>query len=145
MPPTMDQTENPYRTRNVTFRMYALLVDLVHRAADATDKNLSDYIRDIIVPVAAKDLGEEPPELPRLKRGRYSSMIAQAAKAAGMSREDFEAMVLADAAAKMLAEAKGKAQHGSGERQAHRRLGVYTGTPGESTSVRTGSRRKTGG
>ncbi len=80
-----------YATQNVTFRAYAIQVELIRRAADHTGKRLSDYIRDLVVPQAARDLGEDEPNLPKIERGRYGSIVAKAAKARGMSREDFEA------------------------------------------------------
>lgn len=79
-----------YTTKNVTVRCYEIDANAVQRAAERAGKTLSDYCRDVLIPWAYSDLGEKRPNLPTLERGRYSSMVEQAAKARGMTRDQFE-------------------------------------------------------
>jgi hypothetical protein len=95
---------NMYATQNVTFRAYEVQIDLIRRAAERTGKKQSDYIRDLIVPQAAADLGEELPPMPTIKRGRFSSAVARAAKARGLSPEDFKEWAAQQFAAQIFAE-----------------------------------------
>jgi uncharacterized protein (DUF1778 family) len=94
-----------YATKNITFRAYEIQIDLIQRAADKRGVSLSDFCRDLLVPAAAKELGEEPPPLPKIERGRYGSIIAKAAKALGMTREEYEARVIQQEAARIMADA----------------------------------------
>jgi uncharacterized protein (DUF1778 family) len=110
-----------YSTKNVTVRCYEVDSDAIQRAADRSGKTLSDYCRDVLIPWAYSDLGEKRPNLPPLERGRYSSMIDQAAKAAGMSREQFERRAAEQmAAAEALGVAGPLQSAGSGLRPAVR-------------------------
>jgi uncharacterized protein (DUF1778 family) len=116
----MNQTRTPsnppsaiapsYETKNITFRTYGVYVDAIERAAAKAGKTISDYARDILAPFAYSDLGERMPNLPAIQRGRYSSMINQAAKASGVTKEEFMQRAAQEVAARMLAE--------SGERPA---------------------------
>ncbi len=132
MPPNM------YATKNITFRAYEIQIDLMQKAAEHSGKTLSDWARDLLVPQAARELGVEAPSLPKIERGRYGSMIAKAAKARGMTREEFEEWSAQQVAAQILSE------DGSGERPAQapgrRGLGVYAGA-GETTAMRSPRRR----
>ncbi len=105
-----------YNTRNVTVRCYEVDSHAIQRAAERAGKSLSDYCRDVLIPWAYSDLGEKRPNLPPLERGRYASMIDQAAKAAGMTREQFERRAAEEAAAKALGVAGPLTASGSGER-----------------------------
>jgi uncharacterized protein (DUF1778 family) len=118
MPPVM--TGNIYETANVTFRTYALYADLMRRAAKAQGVRLSDYIRDLVVPQAARDLGEELPPLPRIEKGRYGSAEAKAAKARGMSLDDFRAWAAQQMTLQVLAESGLPEPHPTGRRKARR-------------------------
>ncbi len=79
-----------YPTENLTARVYSLHADIVRRAAQQVGMSVSEYLATIIVPWAASDLGEPLPQLPRLERGRYKSLVEQAAARAGMSRGQWE-------------------------------------------------------
>lgn len=93
-----------YETKNITFRTYGVYVDAIERAAAKGGKSISDYARDILAPFAYSDLGERMPPLPPIQRGRYSSMISQAAKATGQTREEFMQRAAQEVAARMLSE-----------------------------------------
>ncbi len=91
-----------YSTKNVTVRCYEVDALAIQRAADKAGKTLSDYCRDVLIPWAYSDLGEKRPTLPPLERGRYGSMVEQAAKALGMTREQFERQAAEERAAQAL-------------------------------------------
>ncbi len=74
-----------YNTKNITFRAYEIDLKQIEKAAKAAKKNVSDYVRDVVIPKAYKDTGDERPDLPELQRGRYGGLVAQAARLAGMS------------------------------------------------------------
>lgn len=120
-----------YQTRNITFRCYEIHGAIVERAAERAGKSLSDYCRDIMIPWAASDLGETLPPMPRLERGRHASMIAKAAKAVGLTPEQFERRAAEQAAAAALG-MLGPDEAESGERRAQR-PGLYTEVPAPSS------------
>lgn len=91
-----------YPTKNVTIRCYEIDADAIQRAADRAQKTLSDYCRDVLIPWAYSDLGERRPQLPPLERGRYASMLEQAAKAAGVDAQTFAREAIEAAAAERL-------------------------------------------
>jgi uncharacterized protein (DUF1778 family) len=109
-----------YSTKNVTVRCYEVDSDAIQRAADRAGKTLSDYCRDVLIPWAYSDLGEKRPNLPPLERGRYSSLVDQAAKAAGMTREQLERRAAEQMAAEALGVAGPLQSSGSGLRPAVR-------------------------
>jgi hypothetical protein len=139
-----------YETRNITFRLFRFQADLLDRAAKHSGKTTSEYIRDLIVPQAAKDLGEEVPPMLMPERGRYGSPEAKAAKALGVSREELRELATQDFAARILAEKAEKPEKPSarsGERPAvkARSFGSYAGAPGEKPEARPGRRGRAGG
>lgn len=99
---TPAERQNVYSTKNVTVRCYEVDSNTIQRAADRAGKSLSDYVRDILIPWAYSDLCEARPNMPPLERGRYTSMIDQAAKAAGLTRDQFEKQAAEQAAAQAL-------------------------------------------
>lgn len=105
-------TNPTYGTKNITFRTYDVYADAIERAAKKAGKSISDYARDILAPFAYSDLGERMPNLPQIMKGRYSSIVAQAAKASGESTQAFMQRAAREVAARMLEE--------SGERPATR-------------------------
>lgn len=127
-----------YQTRNITFRCYEIHGAIVDRAAARAGKSLSDYCRDLVIPWAASDVGERLPPMPKLERGRYSTMLAKAAKAVGLTPEQFEKKAAEQAAAHALGllgpDDVDEPKEGSGERPAER-LGQYRGTAPESERV----------
>jgi hypothetical protein len=115
-----------YNTKNITFRAYE--IDL-----KKAGKNVSDYVRDLIIPQAYAATGTERPDLPELKRGRYGGIVAQAARTAGMTPEQFKKEAAENLAQAMLnAQAKGKSPKGeaSGVR---RGPGAYSSAPGRTS------------
>lgn len=76
-----------YNTKNITFRAYEIDLKTIEKAAKLAKKNVSDYVRDIVIPKAYKDTGTEREDLPDLQRGRYGGIVAQAARAAGITPE----------------------------------------------------------
>lgn len=79
-----------FTAKNVTFRTYEAHAALVERAADKAGKTISEYCRDIMVPIAAEDLGVPVPPLPDMKRGRYNEVLERAAKLTGMTPDEFQ-------------------------------------------------------
>jgi uncharacterized protein (DUF1778 family) len=98
-----------YPTKNVTVRCYEVDADAIQRAADRAGKTLSDYCRDVLIPWAYSDLGEKRPMLPPLERGRYTSMLEQAAKAQGVDAATFAREAVELVAAQTLGLAAPKA------------------------------------
>lgn len=80
---------SPFSGKNVTFRTYAQHADLIDRAAEKAGKTVSAYCRDLMVPLAAKDLGVPVPELPDMERGRHSEVLERAAALTGLTPEQF--------------------------------------------------------
>lgn len=103
-------------TRNITFRIHEQHFQLVKRAAKKKGVNVSDYCRDSIVPLAGRDLGEKPAELPKLERGRYGGVVAQAARLANMTPDAFKKQAAENLATAMLEQAAKRPKAGSGER-----------------------------
>jgi hypothetical protein len=122
-----------YNTKNITFRAYEIDLKQIEKAAKKAGKNVSDYVRDLIIPQAYAATGTERPDLPELKRGRYGGIVAQAARTAGMTPEQFKKEAAENLAQAMLnAQAKGKSPKGeaSGVR---RGPGAYSSAPGRTS------------
>lgn len=110
-----------YATKNVTFRTYEIDASAIERAAHKAKKSLSDYCRDVVIPWAYSDLGERRPHLPPLEQGRHASIVAKAAKAVGLTVEQFERRAAEQAAARALDMLGPEdAKPGSGEHAAQR-------------------------
>ena len=86
-------------TVTVTVRFSAEQNDQIERAAAAARKTVSDYLRDIVGPWVASDLGEPEPVKVEPPKVRPLSLITQAARLEGVSREAFR-----QHAAEMVAE-----------------------------------------
>jgi uncharacterized protein (DUF1778 family) len=118
-----------YPTKNVTVRCYEIDADAIQRAADRASKTLSDYCRDILIPWAYSDLGERRPQLPPLERGRYSSMLEKAAKAAGVDAATFARDAVETAAAQALGLAASSKAEAPAERLHRRDSGIRELSP----------------
>lgn len=118
-------------TRNITFRIHEQHFLLVQRAAKKKGINVSDYVRDHIVPQAGRDTGETPAALPKLERGRYGGVVAQAARMAGLTPEAFKKQAAENLATALLEQAAKNPKAGSGERPSAklRAAGRYSETP----------------
>jgi hypothetical protein len=101
-PATQRKILTMYPTENITARVYSVYADIVRRAAHARNKTVSEYVGEIVVPHAAEDIGEELPPIPKLEKGRHKAMVAEAAKAAGMTPAQFERHAADILSARML-------------------------------------------
>lgn len=70
-------------------------MSLVRRAAESQEITVAEYIRNIVLPWAAADLGEPPPDLSEYGSG---DTVQEAAKRSGLTVREYEAR-----AAKLLA------------------------------------------
>src|ERR1700753_4312686 len=71
---------------------------MVHRAAALRNETASAYIRRVLLDRAAADLGESPPDM----SGYAGDIIANAAKAVGVSGKEFTQRAAHEAAARAL-------------------------------------------
>jgi hypothetical protein len=97
-----------YNTRNVTFRLYEIDFVALEKAAKKAQKTVSDFVRDTVIPQAYKEAGMVREELPKLERGRYGGIVAQAARLAGMTPDELRKQA-ADNLAQAILSAKGAA------------------------------------
>lgn len=76
-------------------RVRGMHANLVRRAADHEGVSVAEYVRNLVIPWAAADLGEPPPDM-----SEYGSedSVQEAARRAGLSVREYEAR-----AAKLLA------------------------------------------
>lgn len=83
--------ETEFDLTTISFKAYRQQSELIANAAKAAGYEvISDYMREVLTQAACKQLGQAPPILPPIIRGRGSSLIAQAAAKLGMSREQFD-------------------------------------------------------
>jgi hypothetical protein len=120
-----------YNTKNITFRAYEIDLKQIEKAAKLAKKNVSDYVRDIVIPRAYKDTGTEREDLPPLQRGRYGGLVSQAARLAGMTPDELRKSA-AENLAQAIINAKG-APGGKGPKDSgvRRGPGAYSETPGK--------------
>lgn len=102
-----------YNTKNITFRTYEIDLKTIADAAKKAGKNVSDYVRDTVIPVAYADTGRRREDLPKLERGRYGGVVAQAARLAGMTPEELRKQASENLAHAIL-NAKAKEAGGGG-------------------------------
>lgn len=89
-------------TVTVSFKAYRIQHDLIEQAAEKQGQSISDFCRDTLTERATAVTGKRLPQLPPLQRGRYGSMINQAATKLGLTRAQYEAKALAEHAAAQL-------------------------------------------
>ncbi len=86
-------THSSQKLSNLTFRVTDAERDLVNRAAIKQRMNVSDFLRSVLIPMAALDLGEPVPRSrPEKLRRRPEGPITLAAKARGISRDAYRQM-----------------------------------------------------
>ena len=78
-----------FTAKNVTFRVHVAYADIIAEAAKAADQTPSEWCRDRVPEIAAKELGIKLPPLPELKRGKTNELIQRAAELTGLSPEEF--------------------------------------------------------
>ncbi len=95
----------------VTFsvRLWRAQLEMIHQAAQASRMTPPDLIMALLMPACADILGIELPRWPEFKRRPFQqeSVQDQAAKALGISTEDFVARVTREAADRVLASVSG--------------------------------------
>lgn len=92
-----------FTAKNVTFRVYLAWAAVIEQAAEKANQTVSEYCRDRMPLVAAKELGISLPKLPDMKRGRDNELVTRAAKLTGLTPEEF----MRQAGARMAAAALG--------------------------------------
>jgi uncharacterized protein (DUF1778 family) len=91
-----------YPAKNVTFRTYTVWAEVIEKAAAQAGQTISEYCRDRMTSLAAKDLGIPVPKLPDMKRGRDNELVTRAAALTGLTPEEFMRQASARTAATML-------------------------------------------
>lgn len=76
-------------------RVRGMHSNIVKRAADAAGVTVAEYVRNIVIPWAAADLGETAPDMSEYASG---DSVQEAARRAGLTVREYESR-----AAKMLA------------------------------------------
>jgi len=79
-----------YHTKNFTVRCYEVDRDAIQRAADKAGKDISSYVRDVIVPFAYSDLNERRPALPPMQRGSAGRLAKSVAKSLGLTESELK-------------------------------------------------------
>lgn len=93
------------RKQNITVCFWTEQQQILAKAAEKKRQTMADYIRDRLVPIAAKDAGVPLPELPRFApRRKVSSVVNLAAESLNMSRAEFQRMAVEKAAQSILDE-----------------------------------------
>lgn len=81
------------------FRVLQQHAALIHAAASAEGLTLAAYMRGVVVPWAASDLGQGAPDMSVYE---HVDIVGEAAKAAGLSVREYSAQAARNAAAQDL-------------------------------------------
>ena len=82
---------------SLSVRIWTSQLEIIKKAARATDVTVPEYVRSKLLPVAAKDAGVELPEFPPFHRGR-PSVQSQVAAQLGVPVEQWRKEILNEAA-----------------------------------------------
>ena len=99
-PYVRSEEKSDYDYAQVGFRVYGSHAKLIARGAEKAGKSIADYLRDIVLPMVALDVGMPCPEYASLSGA--IDLVAQAASRAGLSVREYERRVAREQAAKEL-------------------------------------------